>query len=158
MNCGEDAMTLRSDVAVHKTEAKISQRSIAQFKAMTPVVLPQNDVLFKQLRLCIPRCVAIGIPTKNQEGRSFHVDMENLLNQFRKPAIMDMKMGIRMYADNATPQKRLRMMQKAAVTVVLLIFAPTIDASACTAYRLVLGVNVVKIWASIDGMEGMLFV
>lgn len=87
---------------------------VSQFKSLTPQHIASTAAMFKKLQVLIPKCVSIGLPFDGNPNGPYHVEMENLLDRFHQPCVMDLKMGVRMYADNATFEKRQRMIHKAA--------------------------------------------
>ena len=44
------------------------------------------------------------------------VKIENLLQGFREPSILDLKLGTRLYGDDATSQKKAQMIKTASIT------------------------------------------
>ncbi|KAJ1670289.1 hypothetical protein EV182_008305, partial [Spiromyces aspiralis] len=45
-----------------------------------------------------------------------YICIQNLLNGFAKPCVMDIKLGTRLYDDTASPEKRARMIKKSQET------------------------------------------
>ena len=64
-----------------------------------------------ELRLLVPR---YGGTLNNENGK--FLLMENLTKNFRKPSVMDLKMGTRMYSDFASETKRISQRRKSSRT------------------------------------------
>ncbi|ORX83677.1 SAICAR synthase-like protein [Anaeromyces robustus] len=54
-----------------------------------------------------------------KEDNKIYINMENLLSSFKNPTVMDLKLGTRLYDDNASEEKKQRMILNAASTTSL---------------------------------------
>lgn len=52
-------------------------------------------------------------------GPFFSVEMANLIEGYSVPCLMDVKIGVRIYGDDATAEKKQRMIQKAQVMMMI---------------------------------------
>ena len=69
-----------------------------------------------QLRAFLP--VFYGVETKiDEEGEELQIiEIENLLKNYSKPSIIDIKIGTRLWSEDASADKRARMEEQARVT------------------------------------------
>ena len=83
-----------------------------RFKESVPFCPLESIPMLEKLSQLIPLCKSLGLPLQHTEGRAYSVEMENLLLKFKHPCVMDIKMGTRMHGDNASSEKRERMIRK----------------------------------------------
>lgn len=81
--------------------------------ALPPPPLNAPEGQCQTLLRYIPHCCAVAINSNCSTVRNCYVEMENLIRDLRTPCMMDMKVGLRMYGDDATEEKKQRMIDKA---------------------------------------------
>lgn len=90
-------------------EEKTQQALNAFMKTLPPLIL--NKSIVNRLSSFIPNCESIDIPLAISEqsvkaNHNFTIELEDLVNGFRHPCVMDLKLGRQLYGDGASDKRK----------------------------------------------------